>query len=284
MKIYYIKTRPKAGSLVYDSIKNACYLAFGSDYPSTSIGTGGTPATGNTHKFTGHIQDAATGQYYAKARYFTMGLGRWTQPEPLLQGVPAAEFLANPQLLNPYIYCRNNPLIFLDPDGYHSLEYSHDANIIYWVNDEGEIENSYWCKDDFVSGQNEEGLERASLPNSDYEANAQEPGRQYGRAYGTFYIDTGDPRGRDIHGGGSGRPNPYAPVQGWNKTYGCLRMQNKDGEQLSSKMREHGNKIPLHVKDKVEIKNNKVVKPQTLKQKIWNIWKELLTIKTGEGQ
>gem|GEM_PF-6187716 len=85
------------------------YYAFGGDY--------GTPATGNTHKFTGHVQDAATGQYYAKARYFTTTLGRWSQPEPLLKGVPGKSFVANPQLLNPYIYCRNNPVTRIDENG-----------------------------------------------------------------------------------------------------------------------------------------------------------------------
>ncbi len=34
------------------------YTAFGGDL--------GTPATGNTHKFNGHVQDAATGQYYLR--------------------------------------------------------------------------------------------------------------------------------------------------------------------------------------------------------------------------
>jgi RHS repeat-associated protein len=85
------------------------YYAFGADY--------NTSATGNTHKFTGHVQDVATGQYYAKARYFTTNNGRWSQPEPLLKGVPAKSFLGNPQKLNPYVYCLNNPIKFYDPNG-----------------------------------------------------------------------------------------------------------------------------------------------------------------------
>ena len=85
------------------------YLAFGGDYNTT--------ATGNTHKFTGHIQDAATGQYYAKARFFKTEMGRWSQPEPLLQGVPPKVALLNPQNLNPYVYCQNNPLRYTDPTG-----------------------------------------------------------------------------------------------------------------------------------------------------------------------
>jgi RHS repeat-associated protein len=85
------------------------YYAFGADY--------NTSATGNTHKFTGHVKDDATGQYYAKARYFTTSLGRFSQPEPLLKGVPGNSFLVNPQKLNPYVYCLNNPVIYADPDG-----------------------------------------------------------------------------------------------------------------------------------------------------------------------
>ena len=90
------------------------YYAFGSDYNGT--------ATGNTHKFTGHLQDGATGQYYAKARYFTTQLGRWSQPEPLLKGVPDGSFLSNPQKLNPYVYCLNNPLKLIDPTGLEELK------------------------------------------------------------------------------------------------------------------------------------------------------------------
>jgi|GEM_PF-5478115 len=104
------------------------YYAFGADY--------NTSATGNTHKFTGHVKDDATGQYYAKNRYFTTNTGRWSQPEPLLDGVPDIYFLINPQKLNPYVYCLNNPLRFIDPDGFEelkALEYALDnlQNIPY---------------------------------------------------------------------------------------------------------------------------------------------------------
>ena len=98
------------------------YYAFGGDY--------NTSATGNTHKFTGHVQDAATGQYYAKARYFTTNNGRWSQPEPLLKGVPSKAFLANPQILNPYVYCLNNPIKYSDPDGKNPLVVVGGAAII----------------------------------------------------------------------------------------------------------------------------------------------------------
>ncbi len=105
------------------------YYAFGSDY--------GTPASGNTHKFTGHVQDAATGQYYAKARHFTTNLGRWSQPEPMLKGVPPAGFLVKPQLLNPYVYCSNNPLMYVDPNGLWQNKANADAFIQAALDNEG---------------------------------------------------------------------------------------------------------------------------------------------------
>jgi len=50
-------------------------------------------------------------------------------------------------------------------------------------------------------------------------------------AYGPkgAFIDTGDTaRGRDIHGGGTGLPDPMADRQGWKPTLGCTRGQNED--------------------------------------------------------
>ena len=69
----------------------------------------------------------------------------------------------------------------------------------------------------------------------------------YGPAYGNFYITTHDPRARDVHGGGSGLPDPYADYQGWIPTYGCLRMQNADGVELSKMIIEGGNNVVLTV-------------------------------------
>lgn len=70
-------------------------------------------------------------------------------------------------------------------------------------------------------------------------------------AYGPYgtYIDTGDPRGRDIHGGGSGLQSPYSPRQGSCPTQGCTRGQNENLQELSGlirdfKLRHPGVRIP----------------------------------------
>ncbi len=89
---------------------------------------------------------------------------------------------------------------------------------------------------------------RGSLPNGVYTGvTAEVTDGAYGPAYGNFYITTRDPRARDIHGGGSGLPDPYADYQGWIPTYGCLRMQNADGVVLSRMIIDSGNSVVLTV-------------------------------------
>ena len=105
----------------------------------------------------------------------------------------------------------------------------------------------YECRNAFYDGYNEYGDPRESLPQGVYEHVWAEITTQYGAAYGSFYITTGDPRGRDIHGGGSGLPDPFALRQGWQPTLGCLRMQNGDGIELSAMLIASGNDIVLTV-------------------------------------
>lgn len=77
------------------------------------------------------------------------------------------------------------------------------------------------------------------------------PNRAKSKAYGDLgsYIDTGDPRGRDIHGGGSRLKDPFLPKQGWAPTMGCTRGQNEDVRDLGKaindfKLEYPGVKVP----------------------------------------
>ena len=103
------------------------------------------------------------------------------------------------------------------------------------------------CRSDFFPGHNAEGQERESLPLGGYIVSAEIANN--GPGYGTCYITTGDPRGRDIHGGGSDLPDPFAARQGWEPTLGCLRMQNADGEELAALIIKAGNSVPLEVRN-----------------------------------
>jgi RHS repeat-associated protein len=74
---------------------------------------------------TGKERDAATGLDFFGARYFSGPQGRFTSPDPIVVTPLRLEDL---QLLNAYVYARNNPFKFLDPDG----------RDIYLANDTGE--------------------------------------------------------------------------------------------------------------------------------------------------
>ena len=68
-----------------------------------------TGTSDNTRKFTGKEWDADSNLYYYAARYYNPYIGRFTQRDPAGDGV------------NWYIYARNNPLRFIDPDGLREL-------------------------------------------------------------------------------------------------------------------------------------------------------------------
>jgi RHS repeat-associated protein len=64
--------------------------------------------------FTGYEKDEETGLDYAQARMYKKELGRFTGADPLFY---TASRPADPQQFNLYIYVRNNPLLYVDPDG-----------------------------------------------------------------------------------------------------------------------------------------------------------------------
>ena len=64
-----------------------------------------TGTSDNTRKFTGKEFDADSNLYYYGARYYDPYIGRFTQRDPIADGV------------NWYAYVANNPLRFIDPTG-----------------------------------------------------------------------------------------------------------------------------------------------------------------------
>jgi len=57
---------------------------------------------------------------YFGARYYDKSLGRWIVPDP--KSYPSDLRLNQPQSFNPYVYCWNNPLRYIDPDGKRILD------------------------------------------------------------------------------------------------------------------------------------------------------------------
>jgi RHS repeat-associated protein len=71
-----------------------------------------TGTTVSNYKYTDQELDPETGLYYYGARYYDPIIGRFISPDSIVQNP------ANPQTLNRYSYCANNPLIYTDPSGY----------------------------------------------------------------------------------------------------------------------------------------------------------------------
>jgi RHS repeat-associated protein len=59
-------------------------------------------------KFNGKELDEETGLYYYGARYYDPKISIWLSVDPLAEKYPDE---------SPYIYCGNNPIVFIDPDG-----------------------------------------------------------------------------------------------------------------------------------------------------------------------
>ena len=128
------------------------------------------------------------------------------------------------------------------------IQFQRSKQTIYAMDEGYNVIGQWECRDDFIPGYNAQGDPRGSLPDGVYtDVSAEVTNGRYGPAYGNFYITSGDPRGRDIHGGGTGLADTYADYQGWVPTYGCLRMQNADGVELSRLIIDAGNSVVLTV-------------------------------------
>jgi RHS repeat-associated protein len=60
------------------------------------------------YKFNGKELDEETGLYYYGARYYDPKMSLWMSTDPLAEKFPN---------VNPYVYCLNNPINMIDPDG-----------------------------------------------------------------------------------------------------------------------------------------------------------------------
>jgi RHS repeat-associated protein len=68
----------------------------------------------SSYLFSGKEQDEETGLYYFGARYLDPRIGIWYGVDPLAEKYPN---------FSPYVYCMNNPVVYIDPDGRQTVTF-----------------------------------------------------------------------------------------------------------------------------------------------------------------
>jgi RHS repeat-associated protein len=220
----------------------------------------------NSFRYTGREWDSETSLYYYRARYYDASGGRFLSEDPIA-------FEAGP---NFYAYVGNNPTVFFDPTGNNGvidtiLNYLFPpppsppvpSNIagpgsppILITNMNGGQPGGSTT---FYPGNGDPVITIPTLTKPDSHA---KPGAGGGycstvvgvvytgggnRAYGTdgAFINTGDSRGRAIHGGGSSLgPNAFDPIQPLTPTSGCTRGHNQDVNNLGNAIKQYQQKNP----------------------------------------
>ncbi|MDR1726285.1 MAG: hypothetical protein LBR28_07855 [Bacteroidales bacterium] len=106
---YYLTDHLGSSSYITDGQGNVTqtisYLPFGEEQVDISYNN---PAFETTYKFNGKEKDEETGFNYYGARYYYDYLSIWLSVDPLMHKYPH---------LSPYVYCANNPVNAIDPNG-----------------------------------------------------------------------------------------------------------------------------------------------------------------------
>jgi RHS repeat-associated protein len=97
------------------------FLPYGEEFAAQPLGEL------NRYKFTGKERDTESGLDYFGARFDASSMGRFMSPDP--ENASGFDYMDDPQSWNGYAYVRNNPTLYVDPDG-REYEYCSgtDAN------------------------------------------------------------------------------------------------------------------------------------------------------------
>lgn len=111
-KYYYHKDHLGSSTIITDQtgsiVESTEYMPFGEQRTHTG-------ATISDYKYTGQEFDPETGLYNYNARLYDPIIGRFITADTI---VPR---FSDPQALNRYAYCLNNPIIYIDPSGHFNL-------------------------------------------------------------------------------------------------------------------------------------------------------------------
>jgi RHS repeat-associated protein len=83
--------------------------------------TGINASDANPFRYAGEYYDKETGDYYLRARNYDPVLGRMNSEDSvrmLTLKMPNGQEIMDPQSLNLYAYCQNNPIMYVDENGH----------------------------------------------------------------------------------------------------------------------------------------------------------------------
>ena len=108
---FYHSDHLGSSSLITDGtgalVQHIEYVPFGETFIDERNGNWSTP-----YLFNGKEKDEETGLHYYGARYYDSRLGVWLSVDPLAEKYPG---------YSSYVYCLNNPILYIDPDGKQSM-------------------------------------------------------------------------------------------------------------------------------------------------------------------
>ncbi|MDY6950914.1 MAG: RHS repeat-associated core domain-containing protein [Thermodesulfobacteriota bacterium] len=191
------------------------YMPFGGD--KTHSG-----ALEANYKYTDHEYDVETGLYNYRARLYDPIIATFITPDSI---VPHP---SDPQMLNRYAYCRNNPIKYVDPSGNYPYTYD-DVMAMFFPgsSDPYSLGSSYTSTGMGFDGRIDPDL-GAFDPDYVLIADDGSDSNNYG-----FIND--DPIGRsgflyplDPNGG------PPFPVNDWEPNYGHISLGESEGLRISS--------------------------------------------------
>jgi RHS repeat-associated protein len=115
-RYYYLKDHLGSIKMMVDASGNVQSYNDYYPYGMTMPGRSGTMGADTRFRFTGKERDMESGFDYFGARYYDSRIGRF------LTNDPHASHYSN---LNPYHYCGNNPIAYIDPTGMDSTPVAH---------------------------------------------------------------------------------------------------------------------------------------------------------------
>jgi RHS repeat-associated protein len=190
-----------------------------------------------SYKFNGKELDNETGFYYYGARYYDPRISIWASVDPLAEKYPN---------VNPYAYCLNNPVRFIDPDGMAPFDWFVNVKTGAVVHVEGQSKLTQATADKLGAGsaKNYERLGSDNMFGDNKAANKQ-------REFGASLVENTE---------------NFMEKQGYSKAEKVVINEYRDSQSGGFGL---GENIKTGTSDLIQVGDSKVTyaKPENLNQK-----------------